>query len=161
MTHQTVADSGAAVPADLVRLSCGVEAPEDLVADLRAAFAAAGVGTGGRRGRVACRPAGERLPLGRRAGDAVVAHRARGVGRRRLEALAEDPVGHLEDGLGDPVAVDLVGRQRDLRVVEDVEVGLARGVDVPRLARADRVERELDVLAQLGGASWAGRSCSR
>jgi cystathionine gamma-synthase len=42
MTHQTVADSGAAVPADLVRLSCGVEAPEDLVADLRAAFAAAG-----------------------------------------------------------------------------------------------------------------------
>jgi len=45
MTHQTVADSGAAVPDDLVRLSCGVEAPEDLVADLRAAFAAAGVGT--------------------------------------------------------------------------------------------------------------------
>ncbi len=33
------------MPADLVRLSCGVEAPEDLVADLRAAFAAAGVGT--------------------------------------------------------------------------------------------------------------------
>jgi cystathionine gamma-synthase len=42
MTHQTVAGSGAAVPDDLVRLSCGVEAPEDLVADLRAAFAAAG-----------------------------------------------------------------------------------------------------------------------
>jgi len=31
----------AAVPADLVRLSCGVEAPEDLVEDLRAAIAAA------------------------------------------------------------------------------------------------------------------------
>jgi cystathionine gamma-synthase len=45
MTHQTVADSPAAVPDDLVRLSCGVEAPEDLVADLRAAFAAAGVET--------------------------------------------------------------------------------------------------------------------
>jgi cystathionine gamma-synthase len=39
MTHQSVEDSAAAVPADLVRLSCGIEAPEDLVADLRAAFA--------------------------------------------------------------------------------------------------------------------------
>jgi cystathionine gamma-synthase len=44
MTHRTVADSAAAVPEDYVRLSCGVEAPEDLVADLRAAFAAAGAG---------------------------------------------------------------------------------------------------------------------
>jgi cystathionine gamma-synthase len=35
MTHQSVEDSAAAVPADLVRLSCGVEAPEDLVEDLR------------------------------------------------------------------------------------------------------------------------------
>jgi cystathionine gamma-synthase len=42
MTHQTVAGSAAAVPDDFVRLSCGVEAPEDLAADLRAAFAAAG-----------------------------------------------------------------------------------------------------------------------
>jgi cystathionine gamma-synthase len=41
MTHQSVADSDAAVPADLVRLSCGVEAPEDLVEDLRRALAAA------------------------------------------------------------------------------------------------------------------------
>jgi cystathionine gamma-synthase len=39
MTHQTVEGSDAAVPADLVRLSCGIEAPEDLVADLAAAFA--------------------------------------------------------------------------------------------------------------------------
>ena len=31
MTHQSVEDSAAAVPADLVRLSCGVEAAEDLV----------------------------------------------------------------------------------------------------------------------------------
>jgi cystathionine gamma-synthase len=38
MTHQSVEGSDAAVPADLVRLSCGVEAPEDLVADLRAAM---------------------------------------------------------------------------------------------------------------------------
>ena len=40
MTHRTVADSAAAVPDDFVRLSCGVEAPEDLVEDLRGAFAA-------------------------------------------------------------------------------------------------------------------------
>ena len=39
MTHQTVEDSPAAVPADLVRLSCGIEAPEDLVDDLARAFA--------------------------------------------------------------------------------------------------------------------------
>jgi cystathionine gamma-synthase len=42
MTHQSVEGSAAAVPADLVRLSCGVEAPEDLVEDLRAALAGAG-----------------------------------------------------------------------------------------------------------------------
>jgi len=41
MTHQSVEDSAAAVPADLVRLSCGVEDPADLVEDLRGAFAAA------------------------------------------------------------------------------------------------------------------------
>jgi cystathionine gamma-synthase len=40
MTHQSVEDSDAAVPADLVRLSCGVEAPEDLVEDLRRAIGA-------------------------------------------------------------------------------------------------------------------------
>jgi cystathionine gamma-synthase len=33
-----VEDSAAAVPADLVRLSCGVEAGEDLVDDIRAAI---------------------------------------------------------------------------------------------------------------------------
>ena len=38
MTHQSVEDSDAAVPADLVRLSCGIEAAEDLVADLRQAL---------------------------------------------------------------------------------------------------------------------------
>ena len=38
MTHQSVEDSDAAVPADLVRLSCGVEAAEDLVDDLRQAL---------------------------------------------------------------------------------------------------------------------------
>jgi cystathionine gamma-synthase len=40
MTHQSVEGSVAAVPADLVRLSCGIEAPEDLVDDLRRAIGA-------------------------------------------------------------------------------------------------------------------------
>ena len=38
MTHQSVEDSAAAVPADLIRLSCGVEEPADLVADLERAL---------------------------------------------------------------------------------------------------------------------------
>jgi cystathionine gamma-synthase len=38
MTHQSVEDSAAAVPPDLIRLSCGVEAAEDLVEDLRRAL---------------------------------------------------------------------------------------------------------------------------
>jgi cystathionine gamma-synthase len=38
MTHQSVEGSTAAVPADLVRLSCGIEAAEDLVEDLAQAF---------------------------------------------------------------------------------------------------------------------------
>ncbi len=38
MTHQSVEGSAAAVAPDLVRLSCGVEDPQDLVADLRQAL---------------------------------------------------------------------------------------------------------------------------
>jgi cystathionine gamma-synthase len=38
MTHQSVEGSAAAVPADLVRLSCGIEDAADLVDDLRAAI---------------------------------------------------------------------------------------------------------------------------
>jgi cystathionine gamma-synthase len=38
MTHQSVEGSEAAVPADLVRLSCGIEAAEDLVEDLARAL---------------------------------------------------------------------------------------------------------------------------
>ena len=38
MTHQSVEGSAAAVPADLVRLSCGVEASNDLIADLAQAL---------------------------------------------------------------------------------------------------------------------------
>ncbi|HEY2657623.1 MAG TPA: PLP-dependent transferase, partial [Solirubrobacteraceae bacterium] len=40
MTHQSVEGSTAAVPPDLVRLSCGVEDPADLVEDLRRAVSA-------------------------------------------------------------------------------------------------------------------------
>ena len=40
MTHQSVEGSSAAVPPDLVRLSCGIEEPADLVADLQQALAA-------------------------------------------------------------------------------------------------------------------------
>ena len=40
MTHQSVEGSAAAVPPDLVRLSCGIEEPDDLVEDLRQALAA-------------------------------------------------------------------------------------------------------------------------
>jgi cystathionine gamma-synthase len=38
MTHQSVEGTDAAVPADLVRLSCGIEAAPDLVADLERAL---------------------------------------------------------------------------------------------------------------------------
>jgi cystathionine gamma-synthase len=38
MTHQSVEGSAAAVPPDLIRLSCGIEDPSDLVADLEQAL---------------------------------------------------------------------------------------------------------------------------
>jgi cystathionine gamma-synthase len=41
MTHQSVEGSDAAVPRDLVRLSCGIEEPADLVDDLRNALSQA------------------------------------------------------------------------------------------------------------------------
>jgi cystathionine gamma-synthase len=41
MTHQSVEGSSAAVPPELVRLSCGIEAAEDLIADLEAAIRSA------------------------------------------------------------------------------------------------------------------------
>jgi cystathionine gamma-synthase len=43
MTHQSVEGSAAAVPVDLVRLSCGIEDAQDLVEDLAQALAAVGV----------------------------------------------------------------------------------------------------------------------
>jgi cystathionine gamma-synthase len=44
MTHQSVEGSAAAVPPDLVRLSCGIEDPSDLAADLQQALAEAPAG---------------------------------------------------------------------------------------------------------------------
>ena len=38
MTHQSVEGSAAAVPKDLIRLSCGIEDPNDLVTDLASAL---------------------------------------------------------------------------------------------------------------------------
>ncbi|HEY7847435.1 MAG TPA: cystathionine gamma-synthase [Candidatus Limnocylindria bacterium] len=46
MTHLSVADSPLAVPAGLVRLSVGIESSSDLIADLEAAFAGAGISAG-------------------------------------------------------------------------------------------------------------------
>jgi cystathionine gamma-synthase len=43
MTHASVAESPLAVPTGLVRLSVGIESAHDLIADLEAAFAGAGV----------------------------------------------------------------------------------------------------------------------
>src|SRR2546421_9223473 len=91
----------------------------------------------------------ERLLLGGRADDPEVAGRARRVRRRRLKPLRQDPVRYLEHGLGDPVAVGLVALDRDLLVVQHVVVRLLRGVELPRLPGADRVQGQLHVLAQL------------
>ena len=44
MTHKTVEDSPAAVPADLIRLSCGIEDPDDLIEDLAQAIGVPVVG---------------------------------------------------------------------------------------------------------------------
>ncbi|HEX5578759.1 MAG TPA: cystathionine gamma-synthase [Candidatus Limnocylindria bacterium] len=46
MTHLSVADSPLAVPPGLVRLSVGIESSNDLIADLEAAFAGAGISAG-------------------------------------------------------------------------------------------------------------------
>ena len=101
------------------------------------------------------------LALGRRAGDPVVAHRARRVGRRRLEALALDPVGDLEHGVGDPVAV-VLGRARPApsrrRARSSRPGGRPRAATTrarrPRTARAARPRAAAP-------RSSGGRSCSR
>jgi cystathionine gamma-synthase len=46
MTHLSVAESALAVPRGLIRLSVGIEAADDLIADLEQGFVAAGVASG-------------------------------------------------------------------------------------------------------------------
>ena len=99
--------------------------------------------------------------LRRRAGDPVVAHRARRPRRRRLEALAEDAVGDLEHGVGDPVAV-LGGRARPApsrrRARSSRPAGRPRAATPrarrPRRARAGRPRAA-------ARRTSGGRSCSR
>ncbi len=52
----------------------------------------------------------------------------------------------------DRVGDRLAARQRDPEVVQHVVVGLAGGRQLPVLARSQRIERQLDVVAQLLGA---------
>src|SRR5439155_13900585 len=87
--------------------------------------------------------------LGCRADDAEVARRAGRVRRRRFEALRKDSLGYFEHRLGDPVAICFVALDGHLGVVEYVVVGLLGGVELPGLARAHGVERELYVDLQL------------
>ncbi len=92
------------------------------------------------------------LLFDRRAGDPVLAHRADRERRRRLEGLRHDRVRDLVDGLLDPPWRAVGGAQADALVVEHVVVGALGRLDLPGLAGRDRVERELDVVAQLLGA---------
>src|SRR4051812_37638816 len=101
-----------------------------------------------RRARAA---AADRRPLflRGRAHDPVVAGRADLRRRARLELVGHDAVAYLGDRR--PHALELLLRvlDRDLLAVEHVVVALRRGLELPRLARAHLVDRELDVLAQI------------
>ncbi len=99
--------------------------------------------------------------LGRRADDPVVADRAGRVRGRRLELLREDPLADLEHASRDRLGVALAARHGHLVVVEHVVVGLPRGLQLPGLARGERIERELDVVAAAARRSSGARSCSR
>src|SRR5579875_1657754 len=88
-----------------------------------------------------CSPegAGTISALRRRTHEAIVAHRAGGVGGGGLEPLREDPLGHLAGHLGDPrrpLPGEIV--HAHLLVVEHVVVGLPRGLQPPRLSRPHR-----------------------
>ena len=97
---------------------------------------------------------GPLLALGGRADQPVVAHRARRVRRRRLEPLRRgsrrrprSPTSSIHSHRSPSIA-----GHGDLLVVEHVVVGLLRRIELPGLAGADRVQRQLDVVAQLLGA---------
>ena len=102
-----------------------------------------------------------RSALGRRAGDPVVAHRARRPGRRRLEALGLDALGDLEHGLRDPVAV-LVGALD--RAPSRRRARSSRTAGRPRAARPRARRRRRARAGRPRAAaprSSGGRSCSR
>ena len=69
----------------------------------------------------------------------------------RLELLREDPLADLEHDIGDRRGVLLAARDGHLEIVEHVVVGLARGLQLPRLASGQRVQRQLYVVLQLLG----------
>ena len=109
-------------------------------------------------GALAGRP---RLLLGRRADDPVVADRARrgeGVGSNSWARMPSPTASTVS--LTDSVSISALGTGT-FTIVEHVVVGLARGLQLPRLARGERVQRQLDVVLQLGRRSWGARSCSR
>src|SRR3954468_23934972 len=89
--------------------------------------------------------------LRRRTDDSVVAERADLRRRARLELVGHDPFADLRHRR--PHAFELLLRMlhRHLLTVEDVVVALRRGLELPGLARAHLVDRELDVLAQVLG----------
>ena len=121
------------------------------------------------------RPAALPAPARRRAGvrrptaRAVTGDRGSALGRRdtpagsrtssrpRTTASAQSPADWIPSATSVATSHTQSARSpssghRHLLVVEQVVVGLAGGLQPPRLARADRVQRQLDVVGQLVGA---------
>src|SRR6202022_3466748 len=83
------------------------------------------------------------LTLSGRAHEAIVTNRAGRERRGRLKALGLDPFRDLGGHVAHPVgAIALPGWHGDLLIIEQVVVGLLGGLQVPRLAGPDRVERK-------------------
>ena len=113
------------------------------------------------------RPRGE-IGRERRAGDgggATAPRPGRRCGsrrssRRRARASARTRWRHIpsptsEHGLRRPLLVVSPRQTDDLEVVEHVVVGLAGGLQLPVLARGQRIQRQLDVVLQLLGGPRA------
>src|SRR5207248_10320183 len=91
-----------------------------------------------------------RLRLARRADQAVVAPGADLIRRAGLEVLALDARSDLEHRPLHPFRVVGRGRHRDPLVLEDVPVAAQARLHLPGLARAEAIERELDVPVAAG-----------
>jgi len=74
---------------------------------------------------------------------------------RRLELLRQDPLADFEHDVLDGVGIALIARDGHLEIVEHVVVGLVGALELPVFACSERVERELDVVAQLLGGLGA------